>query len=55
VKSICMRTGGSTQMYVRTEGEGVRAGYILNNVSNCFFLLASYKNDLIVRDAVGLL
>jgi hypothetical protein len=22
-------------MYVRTEGEGVRAGYILNNVSNC--------------------
>jgi hypothetical protein len=24
-------------MYVRMEGEGVRAGYILNNVSNCVF------------------
>jgi hypothetical protein len=32
-------------MYVCTKGEGVRAGYILNNVSNCVFVLANYKND----------
>jgi hypothetical protein len=32
-------------MYVSTEGGVVRAGYILNIVSNCVFLLASYKND----------
>jgi hypothetical protein len=32
-------------MYVRTEGGGVIAGYILNNVSKCVFSLASYKND----------
>jgi hypothetical protein len=30
-------------MYVSMEG--VHVGYILNNVSNCVFLLASYKND----------
>jgi hypothetical protein len=48
IRSVCMRIGGgrSTRMYVRTEGDrGVRAGYILNNVSNLCFLLASYKND----------
>jgi hypothetical protein len=26
-------------MYVRTEGEGVRAGYIINNVSYCVFFI----------------
>jgi hypothetical protein len=45
VKSVCLRRGGgvSTQMYVRTEGEGVRAGYILNNVSNCFFFISELQ------------
>jgi hypothetical protein len=45
VKSVCMRMGGggSTQMYVRTDGEGVRAGYILNNVSTCVFFISELQ------------
>ena len=34
MKSVCMRMGMSTQANVRTEGEGIRASYILSNVSN---------------------